>query len=140
MIRAMTDEEPRVVNAFATPSSENKEIDASVYCDLVMPGGAKAHFRSSVVKTEAEVPAVITVTGTNGIIHASEWFRGKGASANTIKLETFDGEGDNSVEMLDEPDARDTFYHQLVAFANEVASQVQQTSSAGMPWQYTYSK
>jgi len=107
--------------------------------ELALPSGGAAHFSCSIATADASsAPAEVTVSGCNGIIRAKEWFRGKGQTSNSIELEQFDGCGEQSVENLDTPQAatRDTFYYQLMVFAEEVR-EAQIKGSHGLPWDYS---
>jgi len=142
LVRALSGEEVKVVSASAKRSKENPEVDSAMSAALALPSGGSAHFSCSIATTDATAaPAEVMVCGSNGIIRAKEWFRGKGQTSNSIELELFDGCGEQSVENLDTPKAatRDTFYYQLMIFAEEVrAAQIK--GSHGLPWDYVASR
>jgi len=142
LIRALAGEEVKVVSASAQRSKENPEVDSAMSAELALPSGGVAHFSCSIATAEASsAPAEVTVCGSNGIIRAKEWFRGKGQTSNSIELEQFDGCGEQSVENLNTPQAatRDTFYYQLMVFAEEVR-EAQIKGSHGLPWDYVASQ
>ncbi|CAE8617957.1 unnamed protein product [Polarella glacialis] len=139
LIRSVAGEEPRVISAAAARSTEHPDVDVSISCDLALPSGGVAHFSCSVNPEATEDgPAAVTVSGCNGIIQAKEWFHGKGKTANSITIETFESAGEKHVENLatKNVDVRDTFYYQLVGFADEI----RRGGSQGMPWDYTMSR
>lgn len=138
LIRALAREEPRVLRARAQRAEDAPEVDVAMSCDLALPSGAIAHFDCSLTPQKADTAAAeLTVSGSNGIILAKEWFGGRGTTGNTIALQQFDGCGERSVESLDnpKPEKRDTYYYQLMSFVDEVRAQT--GGHAGMPWDYT---
>ncbi|CAE8617958.1 unnamed protein product [Polarella glacialis] len=139
LIRLLAGEEPRVISAAAMRSTEHPDVDVSISCDLALPSGGVAHFSCSVNPEATEDrPAAVTIRGCDGVIQANEWFLGKGKTANTIALEMFENSGEKHVEILDTKnvDVRDTFYYQLVGFADEI----RHGGSHGMPWDYTMNR
>lgn len=142
LVRALSREEPRVVSATASHAEGSPDTDVSMSAHLSAPSGVKASFdcSTSPLKSGSANVASIKVTGSSGMIQAKEWFGGKGATANTIVLEQFDGCGWRSVESLDnpQPELRDTYFFQLQTFVNEVQAQTE-AGSSGMPWDYTES-
>lgn len=141
VVRALASEEPRVVRATAHRSKDQADVDVAVSCDLSFPSGAAAHFHCSLAPGQDAV-AELNVFGSNGAIRAKEWFRGRGESAYNIAIENYDGCGVQSVESMDSPnmDTRDTFYYQLMSFADEVQAQLQLNKTVGLPWDYTQSR
>lgn len=135
VVRALASEEPRVLKATAQRSKDDPSVDIAMSCDLEFPSGAVAHFACSV--TPSNTPSELTVTGNNGVIRAKEWFSGKGRHTYTIAMEHFDGCGDQFVESMNTPHAntRDTFYYQMMTFADEVQAQIRNRRS-GLPWDY----
>jgi len=127
------------VSATAQPSKESPDVDTTMSCNLRFSSGAAAHIGCSVALDSKESPSVFTITGAAGRIRVKEWFTGKGKSANEIALEQFDESGERSVERIDNPEVRDTFYFMLSTFVAEVRGQ-ERRQEVGLPWSYGHSK
>eukprot|EP00435_Cladocopium_sp_Y103_P036037 s3524_g9.t1 len=122
IIRALCGDEPVVVSATV---SEDPNVDSAMSCNLRFQSGAAAHIGCSILPQMAKSPTKFTISGTDGIIRAGvqEWFTGQGQSSNEIALEQFAESGESYVERVDNVVSRDTFYYQLMGFADEIAHQ-----------------
>jgi len=134
IVRALSGEEPAVISATAQ-QAENAGVDAAMSCNLKFPSGAAAHVGCSILPDMAKKPTKFCITGSDGIIRVQEWFTGSGKSSNEIALEQFAESGEQWVERVDNPVTRDTFYFQLMTFADEVFEQ-ERGSNMGLPWAY----
>eukprot|EP00434_Breviolum_minutum_P027254 symbB.v1.2.024100.t1/scaffold2258.1/size84211/3 len=145
IIRALCGDEPTVVNATAlwavehrggtNGGSEDPNVDSAMSCNLRFQSGAAAHIGCSILPQMAKSPTKFTISGTDGIIRVQEWFTGQGQSSNEIALEQFAESGEMYVERVDNVVSRDTFYYQLMGFADEIAHQ-KSGQNIGMPWAY----
>lgn len=134
IIRALCGDEPMVVSATAQ-QSEDPNVDSAMSCNLRFQSGAAAHIGCSILPQMAKSPTKFTISGTDGIIRVQEWFTGQGQSSNEIALEQFAESGESYVERVDNVVSRDTFYYQLMGFADEIAHQ-KSGQNMGMPWAY----
>jgi len=139
IVRALAGEEPQVINASAQRSKDNPEVDSTMSCNLKFPSGAGAHIGCSISEASAEAPTQFTISGSCGTIRVKEWFTGHGKGSNEIQLEQFEECGEHFVERVDNPEARDTFYFQLMTFVDEVQEQ-ERRQTVGLPWAYTKGK
>lgn len=140
IVRFLCGEEPSVVHASMQPSSQDPSVEVSMSCDLLLPCGAEARVACSVAEEGSKLPSTYTITGSNGVIQVKEWFAG-GTGSHEISHELFDGCGTKSVEYVVNPQTRDTFYFQWMAFVDEVRQQEQKQAhnAGGMPWHYASS-
>lgn len=137
IIRAVTGEDPQVVSATAQRWKEDRNIDAAMACEMVLPSGATANFECSFVAEKYAEPIKVLISGTHGDLKVDGFFSPN--KSNQIALEQWDDSGITSYESVDDPDGnntKDSFYYQLKDFLEEVSSQTKQ-SSPGLPWSYT---
>jgi predicted dehydrogenase len=136
IIRSVTGEEPQILKAVAQPWKEDKDIDASMQCEMALPSGAVANFECSFVAQEYSQPIQLTICGTAGELRARGLFNSH--KTNEIELESWDDAGIISKESVDDPSAantNDSFYYQLMAFVDEIRIQ-EHRACPGLPWSY----
>lgn len=140
IIRSLAGEEPEVVKAKPRISAEDPSIDTEMLADMVLPSGASAQMKCSIVAETSKQPTQFTINGSSGTIHVKEWFTGEGKGANEVALEQFLDAGERQTQPVDNPygKTQSTFYFQLQRFVDEVADQEKKSElGVGMPWDYS---
>lgn len=138
IMRALSGEEPVVLNASAQRSKVNPEIDEKISVNFKLPSGAGAHIGCSVDVNADIHPSVFTISGSSGTIRVKEWFTGSSKGSNVIELEQFEGSSDQYLERIDNRPSRDTFYFQWMSFISEIREQ-ENRRCVGLPWSYASS-
>eukprot|EP00927_Polykrikos_kofoidii_P002356 TRINITY_DN10924_c0_g1_i4.p1 TRINITY_DN10924_c0_g1~~TRINITY_DN10924_c0_g1_i4.p1 ORF type:complete len:369 (-),score=69.84 TRINITY_DN10924_c0_g1_i4:195-1301(-) len=138
IVRLLAGEEPKVVQATARMLPENSKVDGDTTVLMKLANGASARITCSVSPSTGSAHSMYTITGSAGVINVEEWFS-SGKSSNKIAVETFEASGLRTVETVANPTSRDTFYFQLMAFADEVFEQ-RRLKASGLPWEYSKSK